>query len=59
MEDAAAELVEAGDLLFGRGELPLRRYELYKRMKAAVALLFGPERVGALQVAKIGDRRKH
>jgi hypothetical protein len=63
MEDAAAELVELGDLLFRRGEpcdpALMRRYELYKRVKAAVALPMGPERIAALQAAKIGDRRKH
>jgi hypothetical protein len=37
----------------------LPRYRLYKRVKAAVALPPGPERVAALQAAKIDDRRKH
>jgi hypothetical protein len=63
IEAAAAELVEVGDLLFRSGEPSdpalLRRYRLYKRVKAAVALPPGPERVGALQAAKIDDRRKH
>jgi hypothetical protein len=35
-----------------------RRDQLYKRVKAALALPAGPERVAALQ-AKIGDDRKH
>ena len=47
VEDAAAEIVELGDLLFARGEPSdpalLRRYQLYKRVKAAVALPPGPE----------------
>jgi len=60
-EAAAAELVEVGDLLF-RGGAPAdpalqRRYRLYKRVKAAVAIPPGPERVAALQAAKID--RKH
>jgi hypothetical protein len=37
----------------------LRRYQLYTRVKAALALPFGPERIAVLQAAKIGDRRKH
>jgi hypothetical protein len=40
IEAAAAEIVEAGDLLFARGKPSdpgsLRRYELYMRVKAAV-----------------------
>jgi hypothetical protein len=42
IEAAAAELVEVGDLLFRGGEPSdpalLRRYRLYKRVKATVAL---------------------
>jgi hypothetical protein len=61
VEAAAAELVELGNALF-RGEEPsvptlLRRYRLYERVKAAVALPPGPERVAALQAAKI-DRKQ-
>jgi len=63
VEPSASELVEVGDLLFARGEPSdpalLRRYQLYKRVKAALALPMGPERIAALQAAKIGDRRKH
>jgi len=63
IEDAAAELVEVGDLLFARGEprdpALLRRYQLYKRVKAALALPIGPERLAALQAAKIRDDKKH
>jgi hypothetical protein len=63
MEAAAAELVEVGDALFRRGEPAdptlLPRYRLYKRVKAALALPLGPERVAALHAAKIDDRRKH
>jgi hypothetical protein len=49
MEAAAAEIVEVGDLLFRGGEpsdpaLP-PRYRLYMRVKAALALPLGPERV--------------
>jgi hypothetical protein len=60
-EAAAAELVAVGELLF-RGGTPadpalLGRYRLYNRVKAAVALPPGPERVAALQAAKID--RKH
>jgi hypothetical protein len=59
-ETAAAELVEVGDLLFRGGEPSdsalLRRYRLYRRVKAAVALPPGLERVAALQAAKI-DRK--
>jgi hypothetical protein len=61
IEAAAAELVELGDALFRGGEPSdpalLRRYRLYKRVKAAVALPPGPERVAALQAAKI-DRKQ-
>jgi hypothetical protein len=39
--------------------LLLRRYRLYKRVKAAVALPVGPERVAALHAAKSGDDKKH
>ena len=63
IEEAAAEIVAVGDLLFRAGKpsdpVMLRRYELYTRVKAAVALPFGPERVTALQATKIGDRKKH
>jgi len=61
IEAAAAEIVEVGDLLFRRGEpidpALLRRYQLYKRVKAAFALPPGPERIAALQAAKVD--RKH
>jgi hypothetical protein len=61
MEVAAAELLEVGDVLFKHGEPSdpalVRRYRLYKRVKAAVALLAGQERVVALRAARIdGDR---
>ena len=60
---SAAELIQLGDLLFARGEPSdpalLPRYQLYKRVKAAVALPPGPERIAALQAAKIGDHKKH
>jgi hypothetical protein len=63
IEAAAAEIVDVGDLLFRRGAPSdpalLRRYELYTRVKTALALPPGPERVAALQAAKIDDRRKH
>jgi hypothetical protein len=63
IEAAAAELVELGDALFQGGEPTnpalLSRYRLHKRVKAAVALPLGPERVAALQAAKIDDSRKH
>ena len=63
IEAAAAEIVEVGDLLFSRGEPSdlalLQRYQLYKRVKAALALPPGPERIAALQAAKIDNRRKH
>lgn len=63
LEESAAELVEVADLLFARGKpsdpAELRRYELYTRVKAAVALPPGPERVAALQAAKIRDDKKH
>jgi hypothetical protein len=60
IEEAAAEIVTVGDLFF-RGGKPtdralLRCYRLYQRVKAAVALPPGPERVAALQAAKI-DRK--
>jgi len=61
IEAAAAEIVEVGDLLFRRGEptdpVLLRRYQLYKRVKAALELPMGPECIAALQAAKIA--RKH
>jgi hypothetical protein len=61
MEAAAAELVFLGDLLFRRGQPSdpalQQRYRLYARVKAAVALPPGPERVAGLQAAKID--RKH
>jgi hypothetical protein len=61
IEDSAAEIIMVGDLLF-RGGQPSdpalqRRYRLYTRVKAAVALPPGPERVAALQAAK--SDRKH
>jgi len=61
IEDSATELVELGDLLV-RGEAPsdpalLRRSRLYTRVKAALALPLGPERIAALQAVKID--RKH
>jgi hypothetical protein len=63
MEAAAAEIVEVGDLLFRGGEPSdpalLPRYRLYMRVKAALALPVGPERLAALQAAKVDDRRKH
>jgi hypothetical protein len=63
IEASAAELVEIGDALFRRGEPSdpalQRRYQLYKRVKAALALPMGPERIAALQAAKTYDRRKH
>jgi hypothetical protein len=53
IEAAAAEIVEVGDLLFSRGEPSdpalRRRYQLYTRAKAALALPHGPERIAALQ----------
>ena len=62
LEAAAAEIVEVGDLLFIRGEPSdpalLRRYQLYTRVKAALALPMRPERIAALQVAKSDSRRK-
>ena len=63
IEAAAAKLVEVGDMFF-RGGAPtdpalMRRYQLYTRVKAAVALPPGPERIAALQAAKIGDHKKH
>jgi hypothetical protein len=55
--------VEVGDLLFSLGEPSdpalLPRYQLYTRVKAALALPPGFERVAALHAAKIGDRKKH
>ena len=61
IEAAAAEIVEVGDLLFRRGEptdpVLLRRCQLYKRVKAARSPPAGPERIAALQAAKID--RKH
>ena len=63
IEAAAAEIVEVGDLLFRGGEPSdpalRRRYRLYTRVKAALALAVGPERLAALQAAKVGDTRKH
>jgi hypothetical protein len=63
MEAAAAELVEAGDALFRNGEPAdpalSRRYGLYKRVQAALALPAGPERVAALQAARVDDDGKH
>jgi hypothetical protein len=61
IEAAAAEIVEVGDSLFSRGEpadpAHLRRYQLYTCVKAALALPMGPERIAALQAAKI-DRKQ-
>jgi hypothetical protein len=63
VEASAADLIELDDLLFARGEPSepalMERYQRYKRVKAAVALPPGPERIAALQAAKIRDRRKH
>jgi len=62
VEASAAELVELGDLLFSKGEPSdpaLLPYQLYKRVKAAAALPPGPERIAALQAAKIAPGRKH
>ena len=63
IEASAAELVEVGDLLFSRGEPSdptlLPRYQLYTRVKAALALPPGLERVAALHAAKIRDDKKH
>jgi hypothetical protein len=64
IEAAAAELVEVGDLLFRAGEPSdpalLPRYRLYRRVKCSDrAAAAGPERIAALQAAKIGERRKH
>jgi hypothetical protein len=62
VEAWAAELVEVGDLLFSRGEPSdpalLPRYQLYTRIKAALALSPGLERVAALH-AEIGNHKKH
>ena len=63
VEAAAAEIVVVGDVLFRGGEPSdpalLRRYRLYTRVKAALALPVGPERLAALQAARVDDRRKH
>jgi hypothetical protein len=63
IEASAAELVEVGDVLFCRGEpsdpASMPRYQLYTRVKAALALPSGLERVAALHAARISDRRKH
>ena len=63
VEASAAELVEVGDLLFARGAPSdpalLPRYQLYSRVKAALALPPGLERVAALHAAKIRERAKH
>ena len=49
--------------MFGRGEPSdralLPRYQLYTRVKAALALRPGLERVAALHAAKMGDDKKH
>jgi hypothetical protein len=49
--------------LFGRGEPSdralLPRYQLYTRVKAALSLPPGLERVAALHAVKIADRGKH
>jgi hypothetical protein len=56
------ELAEVGDLLFARGEPSepalLQRYQLYKRVKAALSLPPGLERV-RLHAAKIRNEKKH
>jgi hypothetical protein len=63
IEASAAELVEVGDLLFSSGVTSdptlVPRYQLYTRVKAALSLPPGLERVEALHAAKIGDDRKH
>jgi len=63
MEAAAAELVEVGDALFRSGQPSdpdlLRRYRLYRRVKAALAMPPGPEHVAALHAAKFDDGKKH
>jgi hypothetical protein len=63
IEASAVELVELGDLLFSGGEPSdptlVPKYQLYTRVKAAIALPSGLERVAALHAAKVGDRRKH
>ena len=60
IEASAAELVELGDLSFSRGEPSdlalLQRYQLYQRVKAALALPPGLERVAALHAAKVGKQ---
>jgi len=60
IEASAAELVEVGDLLFARGEPSdpalLPRYQLYTRVKAALAL---PPGLEALHAAKIVEGKKH
>ena len=53
IEAEAAEIVEIGDPALQR------RYQLYTRVKAALALPKGPERIAALQAAKIDDRMQH
>jgi hypothetical protein len=44
--------------VFGRGEPSdpalMRRYQLYRRVKAPLALPMGRERIAALRAAKIG-----
>ena len=63
MKTAAAELVEIGDALFTGGQPShpalLRRYRLYRPVKAAITLSAGPERVAALRAARIDDDKKH
>jgi hypothetical protein len=62
MEAAAAELVEAGDALFPEWRACRSRIKssgLYKRVQAALALPAGPERVAALQAARVDDDGKH
>jgi hypothetical protein len=63
MEATAAELVEVADALFRHGEPSdpalLGWHRLYKRVQAALTAPAGPERVAALQAAKIDDGRKH
>jgi hypothetical protein len=63
VEAAGAEIVEKGDLLFKGGEPSdpalLGRYRFYKRVKAALALPPGLERLAALHAARVDDDRKH
>jgi predicted alpha/beta hydrolase family esterase len=62
LESTAAEVVHAGHALFkdGAGEPTdpdlQRRYRLYKRVEAALAVPAGPKRVAALHAAIMGNR---